>query len=176
MRVLVTAASRHGATMEVARAIADVLRDTGLDTSVHRPEDVDSVDAYDVVIVGSAVYMGRWMSAAREFVERNADALRARSVWIFSTGPIGDPLKPAEEPADVATMLALSGARDHRLFGGRLDKGHLGFGERTVVRLVGAGDGDYRPWDDIAAWASMIARALTAAVATPATATAPTPG
>ena len=76
----------------------------------------------------------------------------------------------------MATMLALSGARDHRLFGGRLDKGHLGFGERTVVRLVGAGDGDYRPWDDIAAWASMIARALTAVVVTPVTATAPAPG
>jgi menaquinone-dependent protoporphyrinogen oxidase len=175
MRVLVTAASRHGATTEVARAIADVLRGAGLDTSVHRPEDVDTVDAYDVVIVGSAVYMGRWLSGAKEFVERNTGALRARSVWIFSTGPIGDPLKPAEEPGDVATMLALSGARDHRLFGGRLDKGQLGFGERAVVRMVGADDGDYRPWDDIASWASMIARALAAPAAAD-SATTPTPG
>ncbi len=166
MRVLVTAASRHGATTEVARAIAEVLTGAGLETSVHRPEDVDSVDAYDVVIVGSAVYMGRWLSSAREFVERNGDALRARSVWIFSTGPVGDTM-PTNEPGDIATMLNLTGARDHRMFGGRLYKGHLGLGEKTVVRLVGAPDGDYRPWDEIEAWASMIARALAAPVAQP---------
>ena len=166
MRVLVTAASRHGATTEVARAIAEVLTGAGLETSVHRPEDVDSVDAYDVVIVGSAVYMGRWLSSAKEFVERNGEALRARSVWIFSTGPVGDTM-PTDEPGDIATMLSLTGARDHRMFGGRLDKGHLGFGEKTVVRLVGAPDGDYRPWDEIAAWASMIARALAAPVTPP---------
>ena len=84
-------------------------------------------------------------------------------VWLFSTGPIGDPLKPEGLPVDVTPMLKQSGAREHRIFGGRLDKGDLGFGEKAVVRLVGAAEGDYRPWAEIEAWAEEIATTLKAA-------------
>jgi menaquinone-dependent protoporphyrinogen oxidase len=59
-------------------------------------------------------------------------------------------------------MLEQSGAREHRIFGGRLDKRELGFGEKALVRMVGAADGDYRPWDEIEAWAAEIATTLKA--------------
>lgn len=42
MRVLVSVASRHGATAEIARAIADVLAERGLEAAVVPPEDVDA--------------------------------------------------------------------------------------------------------------------------------------
>ena len=58
--------------------------------------------------------------------------------------------------------LSSPGAREHRVFGGRLDKRGLGFGEKALVRMVGAADGDYRPWDEIEAWADEIASILTA--------------
>ena len=167
MRVLITAASRHGATTEVAQAIAGVLSKAGFDTSVHRPEDVDSVESYDVVVLGSAIYLGRWLSAAKDFARRNAELLAARSVWLFSTGPVGATL-PTDEPADVAAMQELTGARDHRLFGGRLDRDQLGLTEKAIVRLVGASSGDDRPWEDIEAWATGIARALGASLQAPA--------
>ena len=44
MRVLVTSATKHGATGEIAQAIADTLRDQGLDPTVLEPEQVDTVD------------------------------------------------------------------------------------------------------------------------------------
>jgi hypothetical protein len=43
MRVLVTAATKHGATREIAHAIADALREQGLDPTVIPPEQVDTV-------------------------------------------------------------------------------------------------------------------------------------
>ena len=63
-------------------------------------------------------------------------------------------------------MLEQSGAREHRIFGGRLDKRQLGFGEKVLVQMVGATDGDYRPWDEIEAWAREIATTLKAAAVT----------
>jgi len=36
------------------------------------PEDVTSVADYDVVIVGSAIYTGRWLPEARELVADGA--------------------------------------------------------------------------------------------------------
>ena len=46
--------------------------------------------------LGSAVYMGRWMKPGRELAQRQAAALAARPVWLFSSGPVGEPAKPAD--------------------------------------------------------------------------------
>lgn len=95
---------------------------------------------------------------------RTANRLRTMPVWLFSTGPLGDPLKPDELPVDVAPMLEASGAREHRLFGGRLDRHELGLAEKAIVRVVGAAEGDFRPWGEIEAWAEEIATTLKASV------------
>jgi menaquinone-dependent protoporphyrinogen oxidase len=64
MRVLVTAATRYGATAEIAAAIAE------------------GVDGYDAVVVGSAVYAGHWLKPVRELVERHAGALAGRPAGV----------------------------------------------------------------------------------------------
>jgi menaquinone-dependent protoporphyrinogen oxidase len=120
MKVLVTAATRYGATGEIARAIGEVLREHGLDSTVGPPETTTTVDDYDVVVLGSAVYAGRWLKPARELVDRSRGALAARPVWLFSSGPVGDPPKPEQDPVDVADLVATTGARDHRVFAGKL--------------------------------------------------------
>ena len=167
MRILVTAASRHEATTEVAKAIAATIERAGIEVAIQRPEEVGHLGAYDAVVLGSAVYAGHWLRPAKELVERTSSQMRTMPVWLFSTGPVGDPLKPAELPVDVGPMLAKSRAREHRLFGGRLDRQQLGFGEKAMVRMVGAADGDHRPWGEIEAWAEEIATALSAEALAP---------
>ena len=160
MRVLITAASKHGSTGEIAGAIAEVLGGRGLETVVTPPEKVDDVAAFDAAVLGSAVYAGRWMKPARELVERAADDLAARPVWLFSSGPIGEPPRPEEDPVDVAEIVESTSARDHRVFAGRLERSRLGFGERAVVAALRAPDGDFRDWDEIRGWATAIADEL----------------
>lgn len=166
MRILVTAASRHQATKEVAKAIADKLERAGIEVVMRRPEEVGHLAGYDGVVLGSAVYAGHWLRPAKELVERTSSRMRTIPVWLFSTGPVGHPLKPAELPADVGAMLEQSGARAHRLFGGRLDRRQLGFAEKAMVQMVGAADGDHRPWGEIEAWAEEIASTLKAGART----------
>ena len=162
MRILVTAASRHDATTEVAHAIAAVLKRADIDVDERRPEEVGHLATYDGVVLGSAIYAGHWLKPAKDLVQRTSTRMRALPVWLFSTGPLGVPPRPEGLPVDVAPVLEQSGAREHRVFGGRLDKRELGFGEKALVRMVGAADGDYRPWDEIEAWAGEIASTLTA--------------
>ncbi|TVR36161.1 MAG: flavodoxin [Nitriliruptor sp.] len=160
MRVLVTAASKHGATSEIADAIADRLAEQGIDVVQRLPADVASPDGFDAVILGSGVYAGRWLDAARQFVARLSAELRDRQVWIFSSGPLGDPLKPEQDPVDAAAMLEATGARDHRVFAGRLDRSLLGFADKAIVVALRAPEGDFRDWDAIHAWADGISRTL----------------
>lgn len=161
MKVLVTAASRYGATQEIAETIGRVLADHGLEVNVARAEGLDDVTAYDAVVVGSAVYMGEWLPAARQFVDEYGEELANRPTWLFSSGPLGSPLRPNEEQAvRLEPIWSKTVAMGHRLFAGKLDKRRLGFRERVVVNAVRAPEGDFRDWDDIRAWAASIAETL----------------
>jgi menaquinone-dependent protoporphyrinogen oxidase len=161
MKVLVTAATRYGATGEIAEAIGEVLRECGLEATVGPPAAA-AVDGYDAVVLGSAVYAGHWLKPARELVDRQRDALAARPVWLFSSGPVGDPPKPEEDPVDVAELVAATGARDHRVFAGKLLRKQLGFADKAIAVALRVPDGDFRDWTAIREWAAGIADALRA--------------
>jgi menaquinone-dependent protoporphyrinogen oxidase len=160
MKVLVTAGSKHGATAEIAQVVGQVLAEHGYAASVLAPEQVGAVADYQAYVIGSAIYAGRWRPEARDLVERHAELLRTRPVWLFSSGPVGDPPKPAEDPADAAVVVEAVSPREHRVFPGRLDRSQLSLVERGVVRALRVPYGDYRDWDAVRSWAESIAGAL----------------
>ncbi|UNX53930.1 flavodoxin domain-containing protein [Georgenia sp. TF02-10] len=159
MNVLVSAASRHGATAEIAEAIGRTLAEAGHAVDVRPPADVTDLAGVDAVVLGSAVYAGSWLAPARELVDRLGAELATRPVWLFSSGPLGDPPMPAEE-IDVSALVRATGARDHRVFPGALDKHKLPFAERAIVRGLRAPMGDFRDFAAVAEWARGIAAEL----------------
>jgi menaquinone-dependent protoporphyrinogen oxidase len=163
MTVLVTAASEHGATDEIAARIGADLAQRGFEVDVRAPDEVHDLAPYEAFVVGSAVYMGHWLKAARTFVDTHADELAQRPTWLFSSGPIvGDPPRPGPDDGRAGDALAESAhAREHRVFAGKLDKSALNWCEKVAVRAAHAREGDYRDWQAIDDWAAGIARELT---------------
>jgi menaquinone-dependent protoporphyrinogen oxidase len=166
MKVLVTAASKHGATAEIASVIGAILEAEHIDVDVRPPEEVEQVATYDAVVLGSGVYAGHWLKPARQFVERHEEDLRERLLFVFSSEPVGQPPKDSDEPAEVADIDAALHPIDHQVFGGRLIAGQLGLFEKSIIRVARAPMADDRPWDDIVDWAKEIARYLVAEDAT----------
>jgi menaquinone-dependent protoporphyrinogen oxidase len=160
MRVLVTAASKHGATWEIAEAIREQVAAAGIEAELRPLAEVEDLDDVDAVVLGSGVYAGRWLEPARRMVDTFGDQLRQRAVWLFSSGPIGDPPMPDADPADVDELVATTGAVEHRVFPGRLERSRLGLAERAVVAALRAPNGDFRDWEAVAAWTAGIVRAL----------------
>lgn len=157
MRVLVTVASRHGSTREIGAEVAEVLRAAGHDVTELDPDDVGSVDEYDAVVLGSAVYVGRLAAALRELVDRQGAQLAARPTWLFWSGRVGEPPLPAAEPDDVRVVARRVAARDVASFGGRLAREELGLAERALVAMIEAEAGDFRDFDEVDAWAGRVA-------------------
>lgn len=162
MTVLVAAATRHGATGEIAQTIAGELRERGFDVRLARADQVDDVSTYGGAVVGSAVYMGKWLPDALALIDRHALLLTSLPVWLFSSGPLGDPPVPKGGAVDLSSVIERIHPRGHQLFAGKLDMGRLGLMEKLTARAVRAPEGDFRDWDAIRSWARAIADELAA--------------
>ena len=162
-RVLVAYAGKHGSTAEIAEAIADELGGCGIDAECLGADEVGSLEPYDAVVLGSAVYMKRWRPEARKLLRKHAKELSGRPFWIFSSGPFGEhPDLAWSEPPRVASRAEDLGVRDHVVFGGRLPLEPSGFVEKAMVRDTPAEAADLRDWEQIRAWARTIATELQA--------------
>lgn len=162
MRVLITAASRHQGTREIADAIAIGLVNRGVQAEAVPIEEIVALHGYDAVVLGSAVYMGRWLSEARRFAQIHTSVLCTMPVWLFSSGPLGaaDHPIPPGTPSDVPVLMRLTQALDHRNFRGRLEMSRLHFAERAMARTIHAPEGDSRDWDAIDRFAAEISDEL----------------
>jgi menaquinone-dependent protoporphyrinogen oxidase len=167
MRVLVVVASRHGSTLELAQAMGQALRSHGVTAEIHGADEVPvsgpgAVEDFDGVVLGSALYSQRWLEPAGRFAAERSQTLRGRPVWLFSSGAVGNPDMHLG-PVELDELQQLTGAREHRVFPGRLDETELDAQERQVVDDLGATGGDYRDWAAVRAWAAHVADVLTAA-------------
>ncbi len=171
MSVVVVYASRYGSTKGIAGFIAERLRERGLEAEAQSVDSRPDPAQYDAVVLGSAVYLGRWLPPAAEYAERNRATLAARPAWLFSSGPLvleeGATVDdPDLVPREIAALGEAIHPREHRVFFGALDPGRLGFAQRAMRRLPAARaalpEGDFRDWEAIGAWADGIAAALLA--------------
>lgn len=169
-KILVIYASKYGATAEIAERIGQTLVDQGLACSVLPAQDVQGLNAYHAVVLGSAVYMGQWRKEARQFLKRHQQELSQRKVWLFSTGPTGD--GEAEEllhgwvlPKSLQPIVDSIGVQEIAVFHGNIQVERLNSFEKWILKKVHAASGDFRDWQAITAWAESIAQALPAASA-----------
>jgi menaquinone-dependent protoporphyrinogen oxidase len=161
--VLVAYGTTNGSTAEIAEAIGAALREDGFRVDVAPAADVEDVFRYQAVLLGGAVYLGRWHPDARHFARRYCTALRGRPVWLFSSGPIGRPAAEQEIPPvpGAARAMRRLWARGHATFGGRITEETKGWIARTAVQQ-GRG-GDFRDFGRIREWAHAVAAELCAA-------------
>ncbi len=164
-QILVAYGTKYGATAEIADKIGEVLREAGLPDDVLPADKVGDLTPYQAVVLGSAVYMGKWCDEAASFLEDNEKALAERPVWLFSSGALGegDPVELMqgwrfpEAQQEVADRIQ---PRDIAFFHGALDTNKLSLPEKLILKGVKAPVGDFRDWETITTWATAIAEQL----------------
>ncbi|MER6852621.1 flavodoxin domain-containing protein [Streptomyces flaveolus] len=156
-KVLVAYGTTNGSTAQIAEAVADVLRKKGASVDTAPAGSVDDLAPYDAVIVGGALYTGRWHKDARRFVRRHRRALSKLPVWLFSSGPLDPSASERDIPPvpGVRRITALLDAQEHVTFGGCLQEGASGFVARMI--LWNGKGGDFRDFPAIERWATRVA-------------------
>jgi menaquinone-dependent protoporphyrinogen oxidase len=164
--VLVAYGSKFGSTAEIAEAIGRALEGCSLSVEVRPAGSVKHVDGYSAVVLGSAVYMGRWRPGATRLLRRRRRELADQPVWLFSSGPVGeqdaDPEKAERwlRPKSVERLREQIGAREHVVFGGCVSEDRGGFVRRKMAKDTAPDLRDRRDWDEIRAWGEQIAGSL----------------
>lgn len=160
MTILVTYGSTRGGTEGIADIIGDELRKSGFDVDVKPAASVGPrLRGYDAVIVGGAIYMGRWHKDARHFVKTHRMQLLERPTFFFSSGPLGYAAQAKEIPPTrgVQRLMRSVGAKNHVTFGGRLAEDARGPMAAAMARTRA---GDFRDDANIRTWTRHVADEL----------------
>jgi menaquinone-dependent protoporphyrinogen oxidase len=166
---LIVVASKHGGTRGIAEAVQQGLTSAGARVTLASAEDAPPPLGFDVVVLGSAIYVGRWMDELKAYAARHSEALRGTRVHLFSSGPLGKPADASGDSSDASRMAALTGARSHVVFAGRLDREGLSLAERAMVRMVKERYGDFRDLGSARAWGAGVLSPVAEAGARPPT-------
>lgn len=175
MKVLVAFGTKYGSTVKVADAIATEMRDAGHEVDVVdlRERIPVEMDRYDLVVVGSPVFIGNWTKPSQEFLRRNAQALAERKVAMFvccSDILFEEKVEAARRMYldDVATSYGLA-PMAMGMFGGEVDFNKYGMFTRFLLSKVGAREAleergmevsrpyDFHDWGHIRNWARELA-------------------
>ncbi len=155
-KILVTYATRAGATFEVAMRVAEVLRAAGATVDVKPVTAVHEMKGYDAVVVGSAIRMGHWLPEAVAFVQAHRETLsHIPTAYFLVSGFLRDdtpemrrkvlayldPVRKILEPTSIG------------MFAGKMDYSKMDWLDRSIAEAVSSSEGDWRSWEAIRGWA-----------------------
>jgi len=171
VKALVAFGTKYGSTARLAEVIGEELRAKGYEVDVHDLRGGHAeVKDYDLVVIGSPVFIGKWTKEAREFIEASSQDLAGKRVALFVS--CSDVLFPEKVDAgrkmyleDVAAGVPGLAPVAMGMFGGVIDFDR--YSTLTRARLAGVGTKkalkgkgidpskpyDYRNWEEVRAWA-----------------------
>lgn len=159
-KILVAYASKYGSTGGVADAIGKELCNRGAPVDICLVKNIGDLSPYRGVVVGSAIYRGKWLPEAVDFVERNREVLRQVPVAYFLV--CITMCKPTEENRRKVlayldpVLKAVPQVQPVKIgtFAGALDYSNLSWVMKKILELKGTAEGDFRDWGVIRAWAT----------------------
>lgn len=166
-KLLVAYASKCGSTAEIAEAVAKTLCAGGINAALSSAEKIKSLQGFDGVILGSAIYMGSPLKSAEQFVDRFSEDLATIPAAVFG---VCLTMKDASSQNE-STALAYLAPLTKKIkpvstiaFAGRIDHASL----PTIYRFFSQADnsgilaeGDFRDWGVINGWASQMTEVFT---------------
>jgi menaquinone-dependent protoporphyrinogen oxidase len=159
-RILIAYATKAGSTAESAARMAFVLSQKGHLVDVMPISKVTAVDAYQAVVLGSAIRMGSVLPEISTFVENNQIVLKQKpfSVFIHCLSLATDnETNRAEVSGYLEPLRAVVKPASEGLFAGAMVPEKLKFLDRFIaVTMMKSPVGDFRNWDQINAWVENI--------------------
>ena len=165
-RILVAYASKCGATSEISGAITEALCIGGLSAELKRADHVVSLEGYQGVVLGTAIYMGKPLKEAIKFVEEFGSQMAGIPFALFDVCLTMKENTPENEKTALDYLKPISTIVTPvktAAFAGRIDYASLPPVYRMFAEADKAGilaEGDFRDWTAISTWAKDLSGVL----------------
>ncbi|MGQ4894421.1 MAG: flavodoxin domain-containing protein [Candidatus Njordarchaeia archaeon] len=83
MKILIVYDTKHGSTEQICKWIAEFINNK---VDIRRTGEADNLEKYDLIIVGSPIYMERPLSSVTKFLKSHRDVLQRKKVVLFVVG------------------------------------------------------------------------------------------
>lgn len=98
-KALIVYGTRYGATANSAEIIADTLRQMEYEVKIvdSKKEKVQSIDEFELILVGSGIQMGKWTSEPQDFLKKFQKELSTKTLALFVSCGGANPLSEGEQ-------------------------------------------------------------------------------
>ncbi|MFA5313463.1 MAG: flavodoxin domain-containing protein [Methanomassiliicoccales archaeon] len=163
MRALVAYGTRYGSTKGIAERIGKVLKEKKVDVMVEEAEKVSAEDiwSHDMIIIGSAIIMGKWLKQAEKLIASNEAALAGKKTAVFvCCMDAADPTRVADAKINyldnVLSRYPSLAPLSTGLFAGVVDFNAYGFIIKKIMKSEvvkrGLADSDMKMVSDLRDW------------------------
>lgn len=138
MSTLIAYASKYGFTEKCAKALSSKLdgRVDVVNLDIKRP----NLEAYDTVIIGGSVYIGKIRKPVRRFCAQNLDRLSKKRLGLFICG-LAEGADADRQLQTVFPKELLAAAAAKESFGGECNFEKMNFFEKAVMeKFTGSAD------------------------------------
>jgi menaquinone-dependent protoporphyrinogen oxidase len=160
-KVLILFASRSGSTADTATIIAHEmkLKQKEITVDVLPVKKAKDITSYDLIILGSAIRMGRPLPEMLSFIKSYCPILKTKKIISFALcmNLRTENDKTIQESAAFLTPFSVCTPIETKIFAGSVDYSKLDFFARLISKMVKSPQGDFRKIDIIKAWAAEIA-------------------
>ena len=161
-RILIAYASEYGSTNEVAKYMGNILCQKGNKVDVRWIQNINNLDHYDSVIIGSPIQYDTWIPDTIKFITKYQDSLSKLEVsYFFTCLTLSKKTKQTELQAneyatDLYKLIPKIKPKSIGQFAGVLDYSKMSFLSKVIFKsgffILGVKEGDYRNWADIKFW------------------------
>ncbi|MCK5848953.1 MAG: flavodoxin domain-containing protein [Caldisericia bacterium] len=165
MKVLIAYSSKYGSTREIAEHVCKILQTDGFDVNIEKASASLKMKNYDAIILGSGVYVGKWLPGMENLLKKHFSLLQEKRVWIFSDGPTGkeeptESIKNWKFPNYLELLLKQINPKGIMVFNGKMLLEDMNMVHKFIIKKMNAPLGDFRDWEAISEWAKSIAEQL----------------
>ena len=138
MKILIVYASKYGCTRDCAKYLVNKISSDVTLVDINKPAEKVEINAFDKIIIGGSVYVGKISKKLRDFCESNLDVLVKKDIGIFLCCALHEEMEESLKNSFPAALL--QAARITKSFGSeaRLDK--MSFVDKTIIKAVTKGD------------------------------------
>ncbi len=181
LNTLIVYGTRYGATTGTSEEIAKILQGEGFTVKVAnaKEEKIKDISAYDLIVVGTGLQMGKWTGEIEDFLKRFQNELPKKKVALFVSsmktvlereGKLEDLAKDRKIEIDDKLPKYNLNPIATGFFGGNINFNKMNFIARKMfggIRPQLDKDGfkesppgvyDLRDWEEIRSWAKELAQ------------------